>query len=76
MSELADPRNRPVAVGARVKSKVRFTGRHAGIGNMKQVGFVRCADLVMVTPEAVGDDVLGSGIHGGFRLGLKMIVGW
>lgn len=76
MAELADPRDRPVAVGARVKSKVRFARRHAGVGNVKQVGFGRCADVVVVTPEAVGDGVLGSGIHGGFRLDSNMIVGW
>lgn len=74
MAELAHPRDGPVAVGARVESKIRFARGHAGVGHMKQVCFVWCADIVVVAPEAVGDDVLSDWIHGGFDLDLTVMM--
>lgn len=32
---------------------------------MEEVCFVCCADIVVVAPEAVGDDILGGWIHNG-----------
>jgi hypothetical protein len=32
---------------------------------MEEVCFVCCADIVMVAPEAVGDEILGGWIHDG-----------
>lgn len=65
MPELTHSRNGPVRVGAAVESKIRLSWCEGGGGHMEEVCFVCCADIVVVAPEAVGDDILGGWIHNG-----------
>lgn len=65
MSELTHSHNGPIGVRAVVESQIWFSWCERGVGDVVEVCFVCCADVVVVAPEAMGDEILGGWVHDG-----------
>lgn len=63
MPELTHTHNGPIGVGAAVESKIWLSWCVGGVGDVEKGRFVNCADIVVVVPEAMGDEILGGWIH-------------
>jgi hypothetical protein len=48
-----------------VESKIRLSWHEGGVGHVEEACLVCCADIVVVAPEAVGDEILGGWVHDG-----------
>lgn len=65
MSKLTHSHDGSTGVGATVESEVWLSWCKGGVGDVEEVCFVCCADIVIVAPKAVGDEILGGWVHDG-----------